>query len=51
MSGLLSFLARVDAQRGNFEIAPAHALDGLADLDKETRDLYLGGNAHRVLGL
>jgi uncharacterized protein len=33
-------------------ILPAHALEGLDDLglDDETRDLYLGGNARRVLG-
>lgn len=34
-------------------IQHAHALDGLDDLglDDETRELYLAGNARRVLGL
>jgi uncharacterized protein len=34
-------------------IAPAHALEGLdaLDLDDETKDLYLAGNARRVFGL
>jgi predicted TIM-barrel fold metal-dependent hydrolase len=34
-------------------ILPADSLEGLNDLglDEETRDLYLGGNARRVLGL
>jgi len=34
-------------------IAPAHALEGLEELglDEETRKLYLGGNAERVVGL
>ncbi|HEY6760184.1 MAG TPA: amidohydrolase family protein [Baekduia sp.] len=34
-------------------LAPAHALDGLddLDLDDETKDLYLAGNARRVFGL
>jgi len=34
-------------------IAPAHALDGIdqLDLDEETRELYLAGNARRLLNL
>jgi uncharacterized protein len=34
-------------------ILPADSLEGLNDLglDEETRDLYLGGNARRVLVL
>jgi predicted TIM-barrel fold metal-dependent hydrolase len=34
-------------------IFPAHALDGLDDLglDEEARELFLAGNARRLLGL